>query len=262
MDSFELAEFIKSTIRQEVDKAETQTGYREPLIGFAAADDPRFPELRSSVEPTHLMPEDLVPGAKSVVSFFLPFDPRIVEANSQHEKRVAPEWARAYVETNALLGHITNHLVEVLAKEDIRAAGEPPTDNFDRDTLVTRWAHKSVAIIAGIGSFGVHHLVITDSGCGGRFGSLVVDADLPIAKSEKKERCLYFHDGGCLECISKCPVKALDEDKGLDKQLCWKRCLAVAKQYEHIGRAEVCCKCGTGPCALESAVRDMDRASP
>ena len=254
MDSTQLPQFITSAINDKTAGADTVTGYRKPLVGFTGADDPRFAELRRVVEPTHLLPADLLPGARSVISFFLPFAPEIVEANARGGKKVAEEWAIAYVETNVLLAQITNHLIEVLAGQGIRAAGEPPTDNFDPVTLVSRWAHKSVAVIAGVGSFGVHQLVITDAGCGGRFGSLVIDADLPIVPTEPRNRCLYRHDGSCLECVSRCPVKALDENRGLDKQLCWKRCLGVAKVFEHIGTAQVCCKCGVGVCSLKAPV--------
>ena len=254
MDTVKLSEFIKSTIRKEVDRSNTQTVYREPLVGYAAADDPLFEELRHSVEPTHLMPKDLLPGAQSVVSFFLPFDPMIVEANARHEKKVAFEWAQAYIETRDLLIHITNRLIDVLAKKGIHAAGKSLEQNFDSDTLISQWSYKSVALIAGIGSFGVHHMLITESGCAGRFGSIIIDAVLPMPKPEVKVRCLYFYDGSCLECISKCPVNALSENKGIDKQLCWKRCLVSGKQYAHLGLARVCCKCGTGPCAVQSPV--------
>ena len=253
IDSLELAEFIITTIKREVTEAGTVTGYREPLVGFAAADDPRFADLRHVVEPTHMMPQDLLLGAKSVVSFFLPFDLQVVEANAQHREKVAREWAEAYVETNALIERITTHLIELLAKRDIRAAAEPPTDNFDPVTLTSRWSHKSVAVIAGLGSFGLHHMVITDAGCAGRFGSLVIDVDLPVIPSEPKERCLYFHDGSCLECVLRCPVDALDQNGDIDKQRCWVRCLEIAREYKYLGRAEVCGKCAIGPCAFESA---------
>jgi hypothetical protein len=33
---------------------------------------------------------------------------------------------------------------------------DPATYNFDPQTLVSRWSHKSVAVIAGLGSFGHH----------------------------------------------------------------------------------------------------------
>lgn len=48
----ELAKFIAEVIRRDVAEADTVTEYREPLIGFADADDARFAELRDAVEPT------------------------------------------------------------------------------------------------------------------------------------------------------------------------------------------------------------------
>ncbi len=255
MSSSELAQFIVEMIKRDVTEANTVTGYRAPLIGFADAGDPRFRQLREDVEPTHLTPEELLPGARSVVSFFLPFEPWVVKANARKRKGVAREWAVAYVETNDLIGRITRHLISALAERDVRAAGEPATNNFDPDTLISRWSHKSVAIIAGLGSFGLHHMVITDAGCAGRFGSLVVDTDLPIGAPEPQDRCLYFHDGSCRACVTRCPVEALTKD-GIDKQRCWNRCLEVAEVYKQVGKAEACGKCAIGPCSFESAIQE------
>lgn len=250
----ELADFIITTIREQVASAGTVTKHREPLVAIAAADDPRFGDLRRLAEPTHMLPEDLLPGARSAVSFFLPFAPDVVEANAKSRTRVALEWAVAYVETNALIGRVTNRLISLLADRGVRAAAEPATGNFDPVTLISRWSHKSVAVIAGLGSFGLHHMLITDAGCAGRLGSLVVDAELPAATPQAKERCLYFKDGSCLECVIRCPVGALDQDGNLDKQRCWARCLEVAKVFEEVGVAEACGKCVIGPCTLQSAV--------
>ena len=250
----DLGNFIETAIRQMVDGASTATAYRRPLVGFAAADDERFAELRHVAESSHLLPADLLPGARSVVSFFLPFAPWVVEANARQRKAVAPEWAVAYVETNALIGRITAHLVEALAGRGVRAAAEPATHNFDPVSLISRWSHKSVAVIAGLGSFGLHQMVITDAGCAGRFGSLVLDAELPVTGAAPRERCLYFYDGSCLECVYACPVGALDTDEPLEKQACYRRLLDVAAGYQDLGLTDVCGKCATGPCALESAV--------
>lgn len=250
----ELTKIILSTIKQKVVNANTITQYREPLVAVAPADDPRFAELREVAEPTHMLPEDLLPGARSVVAFFVSFDEQVVKANAVSRTRVAREWAVAYVETNALISQITQHLIDQLGERGIRAAAEPATDNFDPETLVSRWSHKSVAVVAGLGSFGLHHMVITDAGCAGRFGSLVLDAELPGRRYQEKERCLYFYDGSCRECAERCPIGALDVESGIDKQRCWKRCLGIARQYEALGSAEVCGKCVIGPCMLESAV--------
>ena len=67
----ELGEFITATIHRLVAEAGTVTDYKQPLVGFASADDARFPKLRLAVDPSHLMPQDLLSDARSVVSFFL-----------------------------------------------------------------------------------------------------------------------------------------------------------------------------------------------
>jgi epoxyqueuosine reductase len=160
----------------------------------------------------------------------------------------------AYVETNALIGHITALLGEALAEQGIRTAAEPATHNFDPVTLVSRWAHKSVAVIAGLGSFGLHQMVITDAGCAGRFGSLVLDAELPERGTQPRERCVYFHDGSCLECVMRCPAAALDTGRPLDKQGCHRHLDTIAREYKALGLVDVCGKCAIGPCSLASAV--------
>jgi epoxyqueuosine reductase QueG len=254
VDGPQLAAQIETTIRQMAAAAGGATEYREPLIAYVAAEDPRLAQLRAIVHESHMLPSDLLPGAKSIVSFFLPFAPWVLEANAQGQHEVAREWAVAYVETNALIGRMTSHLIDVLAGQGIRAAAEPATHNFDPVNLISRWAHKSVAVIAGLGSFGLHQLVITDAGCAGRFGSLVLDAKLPVTVYEQKERCLYYHDGSCMDCVQWCPVEAIDPGEPLDKQRCRARCRDVAQVYAEIGLVQVCGKCAIGPCAFESAV--------
>jgi epoxyqueuosine reductase len=254
VDPSELSALIVGIVCGEVAEADTKTQYREPLVGFAAADDARWADVQRVVTPVHMLPQQMLPGARSVVSFFLPFESSVVEENALRRGPVAREWAVAYVETNALIGWITRRLIESLAPLGIRGAAEPATYNFDPVTLISQWSHKSVAVIAGLGSLGVHHLVITEAGCAGRFGSVVIDADLPVKISEGTERCLYYHDGSCLECVSRCPIGALDPETGIDKQRCWTRCQAVAMMYAEVGKADVCGKCTLGPCATQSAV--------
>lgn len=249
MASVELTDIIVQTIMRDVAEAGSATGYREPLVGFASAGDPRFEELRRIV-PAHLSPEQMLPGARTVISFFLPFAAWVVEANSLDREAVALEWSAAYVETNALIGRIAAHLTVLLAEHGVRAAAAAATHNYDPATLTCPWSHKSVAVIAGLGSFGLHRMVITDAGCAGRFGSLVVDADLRAAPVTPRERCLYFSDGGCADCVSRCPVDALSVDGSMDKQRCHRRLLEIAAQFD----AKACGKCAMGPCALEPAV--------
>ena len=66
---------------------EGQPAFREfcrgPLIAAAAADDPRWLELRRVAHPDHRLPEELLPGARSVVAWFLPFQPWLVRDDPQ-----------------------------------------------------------------------------------------------------------------------------------------------------------------------------------
>lgn len=256
MKSSQAAAFIGETISREVSDQDLITGYREAIVGFVPADDPGFAALSSLVDFDHYLPEDLLPGARTIVCFFLPFSPAIAYANQDHKDVVAREWAVAYMETNALIGRITRRLITELADRGIRAAAEPATGNFDEADLKSRWSHKSIAVMAGIGSFGLHQLVITDAGCAGRFGSLALDIELPVTKPAQKERCEYFASGTCLDCVIACPVDALSEDKLFDRRACWKQCLINGEYFQALGDdVHVCGKCAVlGPCALESAV--------
>ena len=47
---------------------------------------------------------------------------------------------------------------------------------------------------------------------------------------------------------------ALGEDNQIDKQVCWKYLQGIAARFEALETADVCGKCSTGACALESAV--------
>ncbi len=247
-----LKSFLEGIIKREVREAGTITQYRRPLVGFAQADDEGFLKLREMVVGDHMLPQDLLPEARSVVAFFLPFQESIVQANLDHPY-TAREWALAYVETNRLIARICDVLKEELGGRAIKAAAEPPTHNFDPVQLVSRWSHKSVAAIAGLGSFGLHHMLITEAGCAGRFGSLVMEAEVYPTLLEEKERCLYYHDGSCRKCIERCPVGALSEE-GLERAVCYDRCLEVSRFYSDLGIVDCCGKCATGPCALRSAV--------
>jgi epoxyqueuosine reductase len=253
VNQHEAADLIRDLIARAVRDAPTVTRYRAPLVAFAAASDPRFADLRTIVDPRHMLPHDLLPGAASVVSFFLPFSPDVPESNARSRAPVSREWALAYSETNELAARITRDLTRELATLGVRAACTPPTGHFDRKALLSLWSHKSVAVIAGLGSLGVHHMVITNAGCAGRLGSLVVDADLPVSAAPPVERCTFLREGGCLECVARCPVGALVERLGIDRRLCWDRCRAAAREAASLG-AHVCGKCATGPCATLSHV--------
>ncbi|MGC9336014.1 MAG: hypothetical protein ACP5JJ_17865, partial [Anaerolineae bacterium] len=84
-----------------------------------------------------------------------------------------------------------------------------------------------------------------------RPGSDTAGGALPAVQ---RERCLYYHDGSCVECVARCPAAALSPDEPLDKQGCYAKLLDTVEVYRDIGYVDACGKCAVGPCALESAV--------
>jgi len=243
----DLAAQLVNRIREMVSHAKTDSRYREPLVAFADARDPLFRELKTLIGPHHLLPEDFLPGAKTVVAFFIPFAKEVIVAHRRAEG-VAREWALAYVETNRLIGDICQEIKEWLGQEGIQAAYQKATHNFDPVNLEAAWSHKSAAVIAGLGRFGHHRQVITPKGCAGRFGSFVIDAEIPPSPRPREEFCLHQKGSQCLYCVKACPVQALTE-QDLDKQACYRRLLEVAEAYRDLGLCDVCGKCSLGPCA-------------
>ncbi|WP_269848352.1 hypothetical protein [Methanosarcina horonobensis] len=77
----ELKNKIESVIKTMASNPGTETRYREPLVGYASADDPIFDEMKEIIGPHHLHPKEIFPGAKTVVSFFLPFEKELVKLN-------------------------------------------------------------------------------------------------------------------------------------------------------------------------------------
>lgn len=244
-----MKEFIENRICRTISEAVGKTPYRSPLVGFARAEDPLFIELKKAVGPGHLLPEDILPEAASVVAFFVPFTKELVETNRKHPY-VSREWAEAYIETNRLISFCCERLGEELAARGVKAAWQQPTHNFDPEKLVSFWSHKHVAYICGLGTFGLHHMLITPSGCAGRLGSIVLDRPITPTPRPGTHNCLFHHQGKCLACVKNCPTGALTRE-GLDKQKCYKHLLEVDASYDDLGLCDVCGKCATGgPCAI------------
>jgi epoxyqueuosine reductase len=243
-----ITRLIRETIEDAVVNFQGQTLYRSPLVGFAAADNPGFKKLRGVAGEGHLLPQDLLPGGRSVVAFFLPFSKELVRLHRQHPF-VSREWAVAYIETNQLISFICERLGEELRKVGVESAWQQPTHNFDKVSLSALWSHKHVAYLCGLGTFGLHSMLITKSGCAGRIGSLVVTAELPENPLPEEEYCLNRRGRECDYCIKVCPSGAMDQ-AGVNKQECYRYLLEVNDYYRELGLCDVCGKCATGPCAL------------
>jgi epoxyqueuosine reductase QueG len=222
------------------------------LVGIADAADPLFAELKRVVAVDHALPTDLLPQVASVIVYFLPFQPFLGQENDQNGFYAARSWAQAYVSTNALIAAINLRLEQRLAEAGHAAVTTPATHNFDAERLISRWSHKHIAYIAGLGNFGHHQLIITQAGCCGRLGSLVTSMVLEPTPRPHEEWCLSRAGQGCHACVTKCRYGALHKTH-FDRHACYRQLLRNDAHYQDLPLVDVCGKCGCGvPCSYSN----------
>jgi epoxyqueuosine reductase QueG len=244
---------IEGSIAGYLSSGSDQVLWKAPIIGYASAVDPLFMHLKRSAHQGHLLPTDLLEGAKTVIAYFLPFAESIVTSNASGELP-STEWAYAYNQTNELITLINKGLESRLNNEGYRACAIAATHNFDAISLMSAWSHRHVAYIAGLGTFGLNRMLITDKGCAGRIGSIVTELELTPDKRIKGDYCLYLHNGSCSACLDKCPCSALKKDN-FNRQQCYERLLENEARLHLEGHADVCGKCCCGlPCSVKNPV--------
>ena len=256
----DLREAAEGFVTAEPGRLGSEGWWQRPLVVSAAVDG-RFDRLPEIAYHEHLSPRDLLPTARSVVVFFIPFKKSLLKENREGE-RPCRNWGLAYVQTNDLIGRLGNALRDLLAGQGFTSGITPATHNFDEAALMARWSHKHLGYLAGLGRFGVHRLLITPAGCAGRFGSLVTEAELgDHSLIETEEACLIKAGQECGKCIEACPVQALQEDD-FDRRRCWDRLKENRRSLHSFAdlpeSTHVCGKCAAMmPCSFRNPVAGM-----
>lgn len=242
-----IKEFIEDSIKELIVGC-PNTKYREPIIAFADVEDPEFESIKSMTHENHMLPKEWMPAGKTIVSYFIPFTKELMEINRKHEN-VAKEWAIAYIETNNLIKEINNTIVEKLKEFNIDAVWQLPAVHYDSEKLMSYWSQRHIAYIAGIGTFGMNNMLITNKGCTGRYGSFIIDYRIEPSKKNRDEKCLYKLNGSCGICMDMCPVQALTT-QGFHRYKCNQRVSEVDEFYSDLASCDCCGKCLLGPCAI------------
>jgi epoxyqueuosine reductase QueG len=212
-----------------------------PVFGVSSAQDPLYVKLREVVGKTHYLPADLLDGAKSVISYFLPYSGAVSKANRGQED--APDlWVKAHKQ-GAKAEELVRRFVEKTLTADNVAAFVPFHDKRYRNrTLVSNWSERHVAFISGLGTFGLNKNLITEKGSSGRLCSVITDHDFAATKRTYKDT--YEYCTKCQACVGRCPVGAITKD-GKDIRVCCKHVLAGKATPD----TAICGKCLTGvPC--------------
>ena len=233
-----IKEFIEKSpdnfVKKEIALRPELAGMRffdEPLFGYAAADDPYFLEAKKpGIIGAHFMtPAEWLPGAKAVISLFLPFSDQVRSANRRNFSWPADEWLHARIEGQAFQNLMCRFAEELLKKDGFTAlapitdsrlkSGNPLTsDKTDQNFYSCNWSERHAAYAAGLGTFGLSKGLITCKGIAGRFTSIITSA--PFEADKRPYTGVYDYCNNCGTCARNCPVGAISVEKGKNHYLC------------------------------------------
>jgi len=194
--------------------------YDAPIFAFGAANDELFTMYKDAdvIGDSFMTPLEWHPGAKTVISFFMPFTERIKKANAISNAWPAGEWLQARHDGQLFLQELMHHIQKQICEVGytcIIPSLEPRFGYIGK--FIPNWSERHAAYACGLGTFGLSKGMITQKGICGRFGSLLTSLDVDI--TERPYSDIYEYCNMCGMCIRRCPAKAISKE-GKDSTLC------------------------------------------
>ena len=240
--------------------------FSPPLLGIARADDPGFLDLKKDgvVGKHFLLPEEWLPGARSVISFFLPFTETVRRANRVDPAEPSAEWLHGRIEGQECINRLMAFLVARFEEEGEKALAPSIDCRFASCTgknmvfldeegrplpvsFTSNWSERHAAYVCGLGSFGLSKGFITEKGIAGRFGSVITTASIQpdnSLPSSVYERCIL-----CGACVRNCPAGAISLEAGKDHTRCSEYLDEMKRKYSPrygCGKCQVNVPCENG----------------
>lgn len=218
-----LADFVRCDPTNSLASHNHMKIYDEPVVGVAAADDTYFSYYREKgvAGPNFILPGEWLLGARSVISYFLPFSKEVRDSNRK-SGMPSQEWVSARIDGEDFNNLTRTFLVKLLKTMGADAMTPGFDPRFRVENIESNWSERHVAFIAGLGTFGLHRALITSKGSAGRIGSIITTLELkptPRNYDSYYQYCPYLTEGKCGVCMKRCPPSAIDKD-GKDNKAC------------------------------------------
>ena len=205
--------------------------FDDPIFGYASAEDTYFDEAKKpGVIGAHFMtPQEWLPGAKTVISLFLPFTGQVRISNRENQSWPSDEWLHARIEGQVFQGKVCRYAEELLRREgfpalapmtDSRCSSKSPNtnDKTEQNYYTSNWSERHVAYAAGLGTFGLSKGLISRKGVAGRYLSIITAACFEADK--RPYTGIYDYCLSCGACVHNCPAGAISKEKGKIHYLC------------------------------------------
>lgn len=257
-----IKKYIVNYVREYEKRDDISTTWREPLVGFADANHKDIFRIRECTFEEHLMPRDILEDPTIIIAYFVPFTKDIAQSNIDGEL-ASEKWILTYQETNKMFIKLNDYIIKIIEKMGYNAAICKVASDFKTDILKSKWSHRHMAKIAGLGTFGINNMLITKEGCCGRYFTIVTNLPVSPDKPLEEEKCLYKRNKSCLVCVKRCFSGALNENN-YDRFKCYETCMKSFNTYENLygnkdaekgkprGGSQVCGKCVVNlPCSFK-----------
>ncbi|SCL75768.1 Epoxyqueuosine reductase [Methanoculleus chikugoensis] len=167
-------------------------------------------------------PREIMEDARSVIVLGV----AVPRGSIESLPRGRAEYTNTLMAGTATLRVIAFRLARLIEKEGYKATIVPTEGSefgywyADRETLMADMSIKYAAYCAGLGNYGINHLLITDE-FGPRVRMTAIVTDAPLKGPEGPLRPLLNEDcKNCMKCVEACPAAAFTADGEIRRERC------------------------------------------
>lgn len=243
--------------------------FDRPVFSIGRADNPGFALLKQPgiVGEHHLMPQDWLPEAKTVISIASPHSRAVVDTNKKDPRIPSKEWlysrsegqhylyALSVMVRDALIadGHkaVTPYVDKKYMMSKYPGPVDPGTEHIPRYS--SNWSDRHVAYLNGLGTFGRSSNFISKIGSAVRINSIITDWDIEADEPDYDDWLGYCND--CGACRKICPSQAIlsGQETLKDIDTCWMHTIDIC------GMPRISLACGKCQVFVPCAFRPMKK---